>query len=196
MKPKSTRRRTGVRIAPKQNFETEHSEDILDDLIKSLEHSGLDDGNPNYLPRFHSSMLDVAFPEPNGSAQNDSFTLPTSHIQLQAPDNRVPKFEYKEAEEMLRRFERLASQFPFVVLPKTWTTNSMLRERPFLALGIFSVMSNKNLTLQRLLVHKFRRALSESLIVRGERSLDLLQGLLAHLAWYVSIASLHSLLIA
>jgi hypothetical protein len=159
---------------------------FLGGVLKSIENSTINDGDPIVLQRFHSSMLNVAFPEDDGYAEDSMPSSAAGHDQPKLPEkvDRLPPFEYREAEMLLKRFERFNHHFPFVVLPESWTPSMMLKERPFLTLGIFSVMSNTNITLQRLLVQRFRRALSERLIVSGERSLDLLQGLLVHLAWY------------
>jgi hypothetical protein len=166
----------------------EGEDDILGDVMKSLEHSKLDDEDPNNLQRFHNSMLEAAFPDAHGEAEDVAVPAPAAPSQAERAIG-LPQLELREAEEMLERFKKLTHQFPFVVLPESWTLATLLKDRPFLALGIFSVMSNTNLALQRLLVTKFRKSISERLIVGGEKSLDLLQGLLVHLGWYVYSAT-------
>jgi hypothetical protein len=131
-------------------------------------------------------MLDKAFPDTANYAGNSPSHALEGSIWATpvANSNRRPRVEHEEAVSMLKRYEELNHHFPFVVLPQQWTLSEMLRTKPILALGIFSAMSSPSVAKQRSLCLTFQRVLSERLIINGDKSLDLLQGLLVHLAWY------------
>ncbi|RAH41858.1 Zn(II)2Cys6 transcription factor [Aspergillus brunneoviolaceus CBS 621.78] len=87
-------------------------------------------------------------------------------------------------EHLLDRFRGMASYFPFVQLPCACTAASMAESRPFLLLAAVGVASSDYCHLQHALIGQFKRSLSERAILAGEKNLDLLQGLLVHLAWF------------
>lgn len=86
-------------------------------------------------------------------------------------------------EHLLVRFRCMASYFPFVRLSPAWTAASMAEDRPFLLLAVAAVASSKYCHLQGALIKQFKESLSQRVIIAGEKDLDLLQGLLVHLAW-------------
>ncbi|KGO65950.1 hypothetical protein PITC_021510 [Penicillium italicum] len=87
-------------------------------------------------------------------------------------------------EHLLDRFRGMASYFPFVWLSSAWTAASMAEDRPFLLLAVAAAASSKYCHLQDALNRKFKESLSQRVIIAGEKDLDLLQGLLVHLAWF------------
>jgi hypothetical protein len=84
---------------------------------------------------------------------------------------------------LLNRFRGMACYFPFVRLSETWTAASMADDHPFLLLAAFA--SSKFCHLQDALTKQFKEYLSKRVVMPGEKYLDLLQGLLVHLAWQV-----------
>jgi hypothetical protein len=62
----------------------------------------------------------------------------------------------------------------------------MAEDRPFLLLAALAVASSNHCHLQDALIKKFKESLSERVLINGEQDLDLLQGLLVHIAWYKS----------
>jgi len=60
----------------------------------------------------------------------------------------------------------------------------MMRERPFLLLGIITAMAVNDPPVRHRLDAKFRKVLAQKTIEGDEKSLDLLQGLLVYIAWY------------
>ena len=86
-------------------------------------------------------------------------------------------------EHLLDRFRGMSSYFPFVRLSDAWTAASMAEDRPFLLLAAVVAASSKYCHLQDALIRKFKETLSQRVIMAGENDLDLLQGLLVHLAW-------------
>jgi hypothetical protein len=76
--------------------------------------------------------------------------------------------------------------FPFVPTPSRMTAEELRRERPFLYLNISMIVS-PNSARQRELSNAVKEYLADRIIMNGHRSLDLLQGLLVHLAWFISV---------
>lgn len=62
------------------------------------------------------------------------------------------------------------------------TAAALRVERPFLWLCIMDLTVTSNAT-QTLLRDRVRREVSERIVIQNERSMDLLQGLVAFLAW-------------
>ncbi|KAI3232173.1 transcriptional regulator family: Fungal Specific TF [Penicillium roqueforti] len=87
-------------------------------------------------------------------------------------------------EHLLDKFRGMASYFPFVQLSYAWTAASMAEDRPFLLLAAVAAASSQYCHLQDALIRQFKQTLSQRVIIAGEKDLDLLQGLLVHLAWY------------
>ncbi|RAL08919.1 uncharacterized protein BO97DRAFT_472823 [Aspergillus homomorphus CBS 101889] len=90
----------------------------------------------------------------------------------------------KEADELLSQFKYRTVYFPFVEVPEALSAASMAKSRPFLFFAILVVSAVRRPLLQRKLDEKFRRVLSERIVLHGEKSLDYVQGLLVYLAWY------------
>jgi hypothetical protein len=79
----------------------------------------------------------------------------------------------------------MAEYFPFVQVPENATVTHLSEDKPFLLLAIFAVASSHEKALQKSLGDELRKALCSKVILYGEKSLDLLQGLLIYLAWLV-----------
>jgi hypothetical protein len=80
--------------------------------------------------------------------------------------------------------------FPFVPMPSYTSAEELRRERPFLYLNI-SMIASPNPARQQELSNTIKKYLADRIIMRGERSLDLLQGLLVHLTWFISVSRVH-----
>ncbi|KIW26095.1 uncharacterized protein PV07_09222 [Cladophialophora immunda] len=91
---------------------------------------------------------------------------------------------FEQAEASLQMFQGEARNFPFVVIDPTVGLDLFRRKRPFLLLSILTFAAQWNLALQAKLEAELKESLSRRLIVEGEKSLDLLQGLLVYLNWY------------
>ena len=74
--------------------------------------------------------------------------------------------------------------FPFVVVPETVTIQELAHEKPSLCLAILGASSNGEVKLQRKLIAHFNEVVTMRMI-RGEfTTMELLQGLLVHVAWF------------
>lgn len=87
---------------------------------------------------------------------------------------------------LVDRFRAMIPYFPFVPLPSDLSITELAAERPFLLLAMVTCAASKYPRLQKALNEELKETLCCEAIVDGERSLDLLQGLLVYLAWYSS----------
>lgn len=92
---------------------------------------------------------------------------------------------YDKAEKLVCSFRNMARYFPFVMVPLSATAYGMSQERPFLLLAVLAASSSSEKLLQKALDREFRSTLCAEVVIEGEKSIDLLQGLLVHLAWSV-----------
>jgi hypothetical protein len=160
--------------------------DILTGLFESAPSRETDDNQPWSLQAFHRKMIERLFPQSmsamsaSPSSGNQTFSAtPSTH---QNPVKQ-PEIDASRVQTLLSRYESLTSYFPFVVLPLGWTVRTMLQNHPFLALGILTAMSAADVSMHRRLDAELRRVLGEKVTGNGERSLDILQGLLVYIAW-------------
>ncbi|KAH8168839.1 Zn(2)-C6 fungal-type DNA-binding domain protein [Sarocladium implicatum] len=99
--------------------------------------------------------------------------------------NRQPQFDLASAQSLLDSFKSLVSHFPCVSIPKDATVQSLASTRPFLLLAILaSAAGSKTLQGHRLYDAEFRKVLGLKYVAGGERTLELLQGLLVYCSWY------------
>ncbi|CZT11660.1 related to cercosporin resistance protein [Rhynchosporium agropyri] len=89
-----------------------------------------------------------------------------------------------EVEDALRLFRSKQNTFPFVVIPVNLSMDSLRRQRPFLFLAIMCCAKEHNAKLQQHIELELKDNLSRRILVNGEKSLDLLQGILIYLTWY------------
>ncbi|TGO57741.1 hypothetical protein BCON_0062g00100 [Botryotinia convoluta] len=143
------------------------------------------------MPLDLSEMFELSFPL---LPLDNTSTKPFQHMSLSTP----PNLSYgglndvisrciistKQAEEALKEFASRASAFPFVLLPPQASLESLRHERPILLLGILASTSQNNIPVQHLLESELRETISSRTIIHGEKSIDLLQGILLYLAWY------------
>ena len=95
----------------------------------------------------------------------------------------------EKAKDLLQRFRSIMTpRFPFVVLPDVdgaheTTLDFLRRERPSLCLAVLAVSASDDFVLQRELSRLFNESIANGIVTGKIRSLDMLQGLLVHLAW-------------
>ncbi len=88
-----------------------------------------------------------------------------------------------EAGVSLGRLRQMLLYFPILYLPSTTTAKDLHRDRPFLYLCIMAV-SCQSLPQQAAFGKEIMQYLGEHMLVRGEKSLDLLLGILTYAGWY------------
>lgn len=93
-----------------------------------------------------------------------------------------------QAELLLQRFRHMSRFFPYVVVPPAATISDLRRRTPFLLLSILATASSQNRPLQVSFDQLFRKQLSDRFVVEGTNSLEMVQGLLIYLAWFVHLS--------
>lgn len=84
---------------------------------------------------------------------------------------------------LLDTYSSMADFFPFVILPKDRFCHDLVQSRPMLMFAVLTVASFDSVLLQLTLSREFRKVVMVK-IMNGEKSLDLLQGLLVFIAWH------------
>ncbi len=153
--------------------------------------TSLSPGVPSERARRPSSPATLDFParrQDETSANTslpgfNTFARPTCTCQ---PGIRIEQFSPVESDETLLSLynNQLRSQFPFVVTPPGVNLAQLQQSRPFLAKVIRMVAS---IQCRRSMWGQSRTVLhhiSDAVIMRPERSLDLLQGMLVFLGYY------------
>lgn len=84
---------------------------------------------------------------------------------------------------LLENYRTMADFFPFVNLPKDCSCRDLLQQRPMLVFSVLTVASHDSRLSQLTLSREFRKV-AMVMVMNGEKSLDLLQGLLVFIAWH------------
>ncbi|KAH8729062.1 hypothetical protein GQ44DRAFT_701503 [Phaeosphaeriaceae sp. PMI808] len=84
---------------------------------------------------------------------------------------------------LLDTYQHMVDFFPFVTLPKDCSCRELVQHRPVLMFAVLTVASYDSVLLQQTLSREFRKVAMVK-ILNGEKSLDLLQGLLVFIAWH------------
>lgn len=79
--------------------------------------------------------------------------------------------------------------FPFIAIPAQCTAEQLRREKPFLHLNI-TMVACQHAPRQQEIAGMVKQYVAEHIVLKGEHSLDLLQGLLLYLSWFITIAPL------
>jgi hypothetical protein len=136
-----------------------------------------EDGNSSSLATWSASPGSSLFSDkPMGAA-------PSSHSveSLQGK----PQFNLASAEALLAAFRPMLDRFPCIVLPDDATVPQLAASQPFVLLAILAVGSgSKTLQGHSLYDDEFRKVLGLKFVAGGERTLELLQGMLVYCAWY------------
>ncbi|RAH46053.1 uncharacterized protein BO95DRAFT_431598 [Aspergillus brunneoviolaceus CBS 621.78] len=89
-----------------------------------------------------------------------------------------------EGEELLSKFRtELMPLFPFVIVPEA-SFVELGKQSPFLLLCIITACLEHRPDLQQKLELEARAVISTRIVMNMERDMDLLRGLLVHIAWY------------
>ena len=88
-----------------------------------------------------------------------------------------------EAAKLIDDFNTRYSRFPFLTIPSSSKLSSFRRERPFLLLAVLRIAARSRMKLHESLQDELREVLGRRLMVDASQDIDLLQGLLTHIAW-------------
>jgi hypothetical protein len=87
-------------------------------------------------------------------------------------------------EHLLQEARSMQARFPFIVIEPSWAVSSMIKERPALLLAAVTNASSRYPRLQKSLATALQETFAHRVVIAGDQDLDLLQGMLLHLAWY------------
>lgn len=111
--------------------------------------------------------------------------LVTGHVLgtplIQTPFEGMQEQEFSRANVLLDRFRSMSICFPFVVIPTTIDARTLSEERPFLFKTIMAAVE-QNPHAQRCQVRDIMDYLALHMWQLGEKSLDLLLGVLVHIS--------------
>lgn len=82
--------------------------------------------------------------------------------------------------------------YPFVIVPPSLTAADLQSTKPFLLSAIRMVASFRSLRSMRGQMCHLMRHISDYMLIRSERSLDLLQGIIVMLGWYQYHCIMHA----
>ena len=117
--------------------------------------------------------------------QSNASTSPEQSSSAYLDNNTAAHNE--KAKEILDIFiTKMAPLFPFIVIAAHISAEQLHREKPFLFLNI-SMVACQNPARQQEIVRKVEVYVAEHVVLRGEHSMDLLQGLLVHVAWFIAV---------
>lgn len=85
------------------------------------------------------------------------------------------------ATQLLRSYHIATPVLPFISVPPDANLDYMRQERPCLLHAILTASSQDQL--QKRLESEFRKMVAEQVVVKSEKSLDILQGLITYIAW-------------
>ncbi|KAF7874778.1 hypothetical protein EAF04_001952 [Stromatinia cepivora] len=142
-------------------------------------------------PPMPSDIFELSFPllpmENTSPKPFQQMSLPTSPtLAFGGLQDAISKciVSTRQAEEALREFAGKSSAFPFVLLPPQTSLETLRHERPVLLLAVLARASQNNIPTHHLLEKELRETISSRVIIHGEKSIDLLQGILLHIAWH------------
>ena len=92
----------------------------------------------------------------------------------------------EQGNELLEQYKQIDTHFPFIQLQRVSNVNELRQKSPFLLLAILITPTRELRGLHSVLDKELREQISKRVFVEGEKSIDLLQGLLVYLAWYSS----------
>ena len=128
----------------------------------------------------HRSRQDASVVQAEGGA-----TLPNISAAPEVsmtPESTV--ISLNEADVLFDRYRRLMAEgMPFLVIPEEKTAWLVAEETPFLMQAIATVTMFHDLPRQQAMAKQLMRQISEKLLINGERSLEVLQGILVFLNW-------------
>lgn len=90
-----------------------------------------------------------------------------------------------EAERLVMTFQTdLVSKFPFVLIANGVTAARLRDREPFLFLCIVAATMGSAHPLRKIVAEEIMKHVTLRVVARSERNLELLRGLLVHIAWY------------
>ncbi|KAF2475440.1 uncharacterized protein BDR25DRAFT_279503 [Lindgomyces ingoldianus] len=116
-------------------------------------------------------------------------TPETQSVSDDIPDTFDPieagLLDQRGASMLLEEFRNVCSwSFPFVIIPEATNVDDLRHRRPFLFHALMTTMTYKTPAIQRVLAEELRAQIASRIITHSHKTLEILQGLLVHAAWY------------
>ncbi|KAI1427452.1 hypothetical protein F5Y12DRAFT_173253 [Xylaria sp. FL1777] len=188
---------------PSDDFEElrQHHERILEDLVLNSD----EDEDRQEVSEDLTSLIHGTAPEPKAFSFNDMSSSPSVSLsgtssswtessarmlekQMSKPMLNLsikPQFNLDSATKLLASFRDMLPHMPCLVFPENVDVRSLARNSPFVLLAVLAVTScSSSLQGHSLYDEEFRKVLGLKFVAGGERSLELLQGILIYCAWY------------
>lgn len=164
-----------INFAVPSQPEVDDNFEVLRDIHESRVDKILLGDEDSYLNSFEFSNETNMYPTPPTS------TAPSSSLESLGGK---PQFNLSSAETLLESFRKMLSNFPCIVLEDGDTVPHLANTRPFVLLAILAAASgSKTLQGHSLYDEEFRKVLGLKFVASGERTLELLQGILIYCAW-------------
>ncbi|RFU79703.1 hypothetical protein TARUN_2509 [Trichoderma arundinaceum] len=151
-----------------------HAEDGFE-ILRELHNSTLD------------SVLNVEDSIEEVQATSQSASPSSSSTQSRSIYDmwRKPQFNVASAESLLVAFRSMLESLPFMILPEDSAISHVASTKPFVLLAILTVASGSRTAQKHSLYDdEFLKILGLKYVAGGERSIQLLQGLIIYCAWY------------
>ena len=95
----------------------------------------------------------------------------------------------EKADSLLELYKiAMEGHFPFIVLSNRVAVHDLRRDKPFVFLAVLAAASYEDVKLQRALDKRFKQSVMQRMLLGGEVSFDLFQGLLVSCAWFVNVS--------
>ncbi|KAK8073774.1 hypothetical protein PG994_004673 [Apiospora phragmitis] len=157
----------------------EKHDQFIEDLVPSPAEYEFD--NDSTMISTSSSGSETTFSSVSspGSSMGTSSSMSLTTLGIK------PQFNLDSAQKLLDGFRDMLSFCPLVILPEGANVKAMASQSPFLLLAILAATScSSSLQGFNLYDDEFRKVLGLKFVTSGERSLELLQGILVYNAWY------------
>ncbi|PQK15144.1 hypothetical protein BB8028_0005g06580 [Beauveria bassiana] len=183
-----------IDIPLSQPFETASAAAAATSSAESLRHSHsnyLDNlfpassNIPSLLPWSTGSLSESSCSASSPSAASSTTTTTTNNTTNTTASNTRPRFNLASAASLLEFFRGMLTYCPVILLPADVTVRDLARTRPFVLLAILAAAAGaRSLQGHSLYDDEFRRVFALKLVAGGERSVELLQGILIYCLWY------------
>ncbi|KAI0399645.1 hypothetical protein F4802DRAFT_602770 [Xylaria palmicola] len=140
-------------------------------------------GHKRRFSEVTDAAADVAAEEHRDPNARQAFTADQNKARSDIVSRSIITME--TATELFSRYtERMAIHLPAVLFPPGTTAADVRKTRPVLFLAIMSVASSEMPKLQRGLVQELMQVFADKLIMKGEKSLELVQSIMVSVIWY------------
>jgi hypothetical protein len=111
---------------------------------------------------------------------------PLSRPPVRANPQARNNVQLKEGDDLLSIFrEQFSPRFPFIIIPPNLSSSELQAQKPWLHKAITVVASQGNRTRQLELAKEIASEVALAMLLRSERSLDMLESLIIFNAWLV-----------